>query len=111
MLKELGIGLITSTFLLSTNGIADASTNSLYAKGETVTNNAQIKTLAVKSLDIGESKFYNGIAAEPIYGWPDVIEIYVRDGEIEIEGVGKGKARVMITKKSGQKVYYNFEVN
>ncbi|MEM5650843.1 hypothetical protein AAHB57_28945 [Bacillus cereus] len=36
MLKKLGIGLVTSLILLSTNGIADASTNSVHVKNEMI---------------------------------------------------------------------------
>ncbi len=41
MLKKLGIGLVTSIILLSTNGIADASTNSVHVKNEMISKSTK----------------------------------------------------------------------
>lgn len=41
MLKKLGIGLVTSLILLSTNGIADASTNSVHVKNEMISKSTK----------------------------------------------------------------------
>ncbi|WP_369900168.1 hypothetical protein [Bacillus manliponensis] len=113
MLKEFGIGLITSTILLSTNGVADTSTNSL-SKERNVINNAPITTEFLKSDDywrVGDSRTVKGISAEPLIGWPDVIDIKInRDGTITMTTVGKGYAEVKVTKSNGKEVYYVFEV-
>ncbi|KEK21179.1 hypothetical protein [Bacillus gaemokensis] len=115
MLKKFCVGLLTTMILLSTNGIADASTGSLYAKDETITKNTKIATASSKTCKdcwhVGEYRIEDGVAARLTEGDSDVIEITVKkNGKVRMDVVGTGFAVVKVTQSNGKSVYYEFEV-
>ncbi|MFK4011778.1 hypothetical protein [Bacillus cereus] len=109
MLKKLGIGLVTSLILLSTSGIADASTNSVHVKNEMISKSQK------KCSDcwrVGQSRVEEGVAAKhTIKGGEKVVKVTLQDdGMVRMDVIGKGFAEVKVTRENGKSVYYQFEV-
>ncbi|AHX21618.1 MULTISPECIES: hypothetical protein [Bacillus] len=109
MLKKLGIGLVTSIILLSTNGIADASTNSVHVKNEMISKSTK------KCSDcwrVGQSRTEDGVAAKhtTIDGEKVVKYTVQGNGKVRMDVIGKGFAEIKVTRENGKSVYYQFEV-